>query len=156
MNKGIQLNNRKLMNTVLYADDQILIATSEDELQTMAYHLNLIASKYKMTISSTKTKSIAMWVNQKQRVKIVINDNIIEQVTDFKYLGYRISENKSDLKDKLQTHNKINGAIRRQFGKQMNKEIKLRIHNITGTAALEFGSEAWVLKEREEQHLEAA
>jgi len=27
-----------------------------------------------------------------QRVKIVINDNIIEQVTDFKYLGYRISE----------------------------------------------------------------
>jgi len=52
----IQLNNRKLVNTVLYADDQILIATSEDDLQTMAYHLNLIARKYKMTISSTKTK----------------------------------------------------------------------------------------------------
>jgi len=39
--KVIQLNNRKLVNTVLYADDQILMATSEDELQTMAYHLNL-------------------------------------------------------------------------------------------------------------------
>ena len=45
-----------------------------------------------MTISSTKTKSMAMWGNHIQRVKIVINDNIIEQVTDFKYLGYRISE----------------------------------------------------------------
>jgi hypothetical protein len=33
----------------------------------------------------------------------VINDNIIEQVTNFKYLGYRISEYKSDLEDKLQT-----------------------------------------------------
>jgi len=44
--KGIQLNNRKLVNTILYADDQILLATSEDELQTMAYHLNLIARKY--------------------------------------------------------------------------------------------------------------
>ena len=43
--KGIQLNNRKLVNTILYADDQILIARSEDELQTMAYHLNLIARK---------------------------------------------------------------------------------------------------------------
>jgi hypothetical protein len=53
----------------------------------------------------------------------VIND-IIEQVTDFKYLGYCISEYKSDLEDKLQTYNKING-------KQMNKETKLRIHNIT-------------------------
>ena len=61
----------------------------------------------------------------------MINDNIIEQVTNFKYLGYHISEYGSDLKDKLQIYNKINGAIRRHFGKQMNKETKLRIHNIT-------------------------
>jgi len=87
--KGIQLNNRKLVKTILYADDQILIATSDD-LQTMAHHLNLTARKYKMTISSTKTKSMAMWRNHIQRVNIVINDNIIEQVTDFKYSGYRI------------------------------------------------------------------
>ena len=81
--KGIQLNNRKLVNTILYADGQILMATSEDDLQTMAYHLNLIERKYKMTISSTKTKSMAIWGNYIQRVKIMINDNIIEQVTDF-------------------------------------------------------------------------
>jgi len=38
----------------------------------------------------------------------------------------------------------------------MNKETELRIHNITAKAALKFGSEAWVLKKREEQRLEAA
>jgi hypothetical protein len=38
----------------------------------------------------------------------------------------------------------------------MNKETKLRIHNMTAKAALKFGSEAWVLKKREEQRLEAA
>ena len=38
----------------------------------------------------------------------------------------------------------------------MNKETKLRIHNITAKAALKFVSEAWVLKKREEQRLEAA
>jgi len=59
-----------------------------------------------------------MWGNHIQRVKIVINDNIIEQVTDFKYLGYRISEYGNDLEDKLQTYNKINGTIRRHFGKK--------------------------------------
>ena len=90
--KVIQLNNRKILNTTLYADGQNLMATSEDELQTMAHQLNLIARKYKMTISSTKTKSMAMCGNYIQRVKIVINNNIIEKVTDFKYLGYRISE----------------------------------------------------------------
>ena len=71
-------------------------------------------------------------------------------------MGYRISEYKSDLEDKLQTHNKINGAIRRHFGKEMNKKTKLRIHNITAKAALKFGSEAWVLNKRVEQRLEAA
>jgi hypothetical protein len=45
----------------------------------------------------------------------------------------------------LQTYNKINGAIWRHFGKQMNKETKLRIHNITAKAALKFGSEFWVI-----------
>ena len=50
-----------------------------------------------------------MWGNHIQRVKIVINGNIIEQVTDFKYLMYRISEYGSDLEDKLQTYNKTNG-----------------------------------------------
>ena len=125
-------------------------------IRHVCYRLNIIARKYRMTISSTKTKSVAMQGNHIQRVKIVINDNNIEQVTYFKYLGYCISEYKGDLEDKLQTYNKINGAIRRHFGKQMNKETKLRIHNITAKAALKFGSEAWVLKKREEQRLEAA
>ena len=44
---------------------------------------------------------MVMCGNHIQRVKIVINHNIIEQVTDFKYLGYGISEYKIDLEDKL-------------------------------------------------------
>ena len=56
----------------------------------------------------------------------------------------------------MKTYNKINRAIWRHFGRQMNKETKLRSHNITAKAALKFGSEAWLLKKREEQHLEGA
>jgi hypothetical protein len=84
-----------------------------------------------------------------QRVKTVINNNPIEKVSEFKYLGYLISDYKSDLEDKIQTYNKINGVIRRHFGKQMTKETKSRIHNITAKAALKFGNEGWVLKKRD-------
>ena len=84
--------------------------------------------------------------NNIERVKIVIDDKIIEQVTEFKYLGYCISEYKRDLGDKLQTYNKINEVILRHFGKKMTKETKLRIHNMTAKAALKFGCEVWVLK----------
>ena len=52
----------------------------------------------------------------------MINDNIIEQVTDFKYLGCRMPEYKSDLEVELQTYNKTNGAIRRHFGKKLTKK----------------------------------
>jgi hypothetical protein len=131
------------------------MATSEDELQTMAHRLNLIPRKYKMNIPNSKTKSMAMCGNHIQGVKIVINGNPIEQVSEFKYLGYLISDYKSDLEDKIQTYNKINGVILRHFGKQMTKETKLRTHNITANAALKFSSEAWVLKKRDEQRLEA-
>jgi len=45
--------------------------------------------------------------------------------------------------------------MRRHFGRQMTKETKLRLHNITAKAALKFGSEVWVLKKRNKQSLEA-
>jgi predicted Co/Zn/Cd cation transporter (cation efflux family) len=48
-------------NVVKFGVTLILMATSEDDLQTVAHHLNLIARKYKMTISSEKTKPMAMW-----------------------------------------------------------------------------------------------
>jgi hypothetical protein len=37
-----------------------------------------------------------------------------------------------------------------------NVSSELRIHNSTAKAAMKFGSEAWVLKKREEQRLEEA
>jgi hypothetical protein len=36
----------------------------------------------------------------------------------------------------------------------MNKETKLRTHNIAAKAALKFESEVWVMKKRDERHLE--
>ena len=83
-----------------------------------------------VSILLQKAKSMAMWGNHVQRVNIVINDNIIEEVTDFKYLGEPLSVYKSDLEDKLRTYNKINGAIRRHFGKknEQRNEVKNSQH----------------------------
>ena len=126
MKNGIQLNNRKLVNTILYSDDQILTTTSKDELQTMAHYVNLLARKYKMTISSIKTKSMTMWRNHIQRVKIVIKDNIIQQVTDFKYLGYRISEYKSDFRRQIANIQQNKRRYTETFWKTNEKRNKIK------------------------------
>jgi len=71
------------VNKILYANEQILMVTSVDDIQTMAHHLKLRARKYTLTISSTIPKPMTMWGNHLQREQIVINNNIIEQVTDY-------------------------------------------------------------------------
>jgi len=59
------------------------------------------------------------------------------------------------IKNKLYTTKQNKWSYTETFWKT-NKETKLRIHNITAKAVLKFGSEASVLKKREEQRLEAA
>ena len=42
------------------------------------------------------------------------------------YLGHLISDINNDVDIKLQKYNKINGVIKRHFGKQMSLNTKLR------------------------------
>ena len=79
----------------------------------------------------TKNKSTESSSKLVQAVYIYIYFVRLCLYLDFKYMGYRISEYGSDLEDKSQTYNKIKWDVRRHFGKQMNKETKLRIHSIT-------------------------
>jgi beta-xylosidase len=69
-----------MIKTILYADDQVIIAESEDELQIAVNELNKIVKKYDVKISTTKTKTIRLCGKNIQRVKIEIEGKIIEQV----------------------------------------------------------------------------
>ena len=60
-------------------------------------NISLIQQDTQYFMINFYSKSMAMWGNHIQRVKIVINENIIEQGTYFKYLGYCMSEYKRDL-----------------------------------------------------------
>ena len=55
--EGIDLGNKKYISTILFADDQILMADSEDKLQRNVHKLNNIIKKYNMKISGKKTKA---------------------------------------------------------------------------------------------------
>jgi hypothetical protein len=56
------------------------------------------------------------------RSKIVLNNNIIEQVNSFSYLGYTIAvTNNKDLEIKLNTFHQMCGATRRTLNKNQEK-----------------------------------
>ena len=75
---------------LLFADDQVITADTEDNLQKAAHKLNQIITEYGLTVFVQKTKSMAFRGRDPVRIKIVIDNKIIEEVNSFNYLGNMI------------------------------------------------------------------
>jgi hypothetical protein len=87
-----------ILNTILFADDQVIVTSIEDDMQRAVYALNNVAMKYNLKISVNKTKTMALKGKVNVKSKIVLNNHIIEQVNSFSYLGYTIAvTNNKDL-----------------------------------------------------------
>ena len=56
---GIKLSKNQQLLVLLFADDQVIIADTEDNLQKAAHKLNQIIAEYGLTVSVQKTKSMA-------------------------------------------------------------------------------------------------
>ena len=88
--EGIKIGG-KLLNDVRFADDQGMIAGSQNGLQTIMDRLNDTALTYCMRINIKKTKVMRV-SRQGGDVKITINGILVEQVKSFKYLGHTMTE----------------------------------------------------------------
>jgi hypothetical protein len=53
-------------------------------------------------------------------------------------------------------YNKINGIIRRHFGKNMRPEIQVRMHNVLSKPATMYGSETWILRSQDCRRIETS
>jgi hypothetical protein len=85
------MSNDTKLNTILFADDQVVIANSEDNLQRGLHALYQTVQTFGMKISYQKTKIMAFKGTEPIRSKIVIDNVISEQVNTFTYLGCNIS-----------------------------------------------------------------
>jgi hypothetical protein len=107
------LKNQHL-STLLFADDQVTIADTEENLQKALHKLNLLITEYGLTIY-VKKKSMAFEGRDPVRTKRVIDNKIVEQVKSFNYLGNMIShETELDI-DKLNNYLKITGILNNVF-----------------------------------------
>jgi hypothetical protein len=79
-NEEIIIQNNTKLNTLLYANDQIIISNSEDNLQRGVHMLNNILKDFEIKIPCGKSKTTAFLGQQPVRSKIVIQNKILEQV----------------------------------------------------------------------------
>jgi len=78
-----------MITNLRYADDIILLATSEAELQELVDRLDRISRKYSLLINVDKTKVMA---SDGIACRILIQNELMEQVDTFPYIGSLITE----------------------------------------------------------------
>jgi hypothetical protein len=111
-----------ILNTILFADDQVIVTSTEDDVQRAGNALNSVAMKYNLKIAVNKTKKMALKGNVNVRQKIVLNNNIIEQENSLIYSGYTIAVTNKNLEIKLSRFHQMCGTIRRTLNKKNKKK----------------------------------
>ena len=157
VDKGISLTRNTHLNHLMFADDTVIIQESEDKLQVAVHKLYLISKHFNMKISAGKTKIMAFHGKWPIRSKIVVENKILEQVSNFKYLGCDITyDYDQDLQQKVSRFNMICGAINRSLRNRARKNTLLKFYKVMAIPALAYGSEAWVLTKKHESKIQAA
>ena len=86
--QGIDVNMFKMF-LILYADDIVIFSNSSDELQKSLDLLYGYCQRWKLVVNTNKTKILIFRKSGRisQRLNIYYNNNIIEIVNKFSYLG---------------------------------------------------------------------
>lgn len=129
--EGYKLGNHNF-NIVCYADDAVLIADNEDNLQRTLHKFNNAAEEYNMTISVEKTKCLTA-SKEPVRCKLEINRKIIEQTTTFNYLGVTVTSDRiihKEVQNQVKKAATVSGALRNIIwkNKYLRTECKTRIY----------------------------
>ena len=79
---------------LLYADDIVLLAPSEENLQTMLNYVAEWCSKWKMAVNEEKTQIVHFRPTRKERSNFTFkfNEHSLELVGQYKYLGVILNE----------------------------------------------------------------
>jgi hypothetical protein len=143
---------------MLFADDQVLLAKSEDDLQYSVHNLNKIASEFSMEINVQKTRVMAFRGMEPIRSKICINNKALKQQNTFNYLGYNISyDGEKDLNIKAANFVKVLGIINQIFKLSLvSRHTRIRIYKTLARPVLSYGSEARTIRITDEKRLKSA
>jgi hypothetical protein len=91
------------------------------------------------------------------RTKIVIEDKTLEQVNNFKYLGYDVTFlEETDIDAKIKKFQNICGTIRRTLKEKTRKDTQIKFCQVMAVPTLLYGSECWTMRKRDTQKLQAA
>ena len=156
---GLRMNEL-LIKCLLYADDQVLLASSANELQKMVTIMNVALKRKGMKVNVSKTK--VMVFERDEYVtdcNIVIDGEKVEEVKEFVYLGSKFTKDgtcESDIERRVNAGNMVNGALYAFMNSQkVSQKARLAVHRGVLVPTLMYGSESWVWQKKHKSKINA-
>ena len=157
--KGVIVGGRNI-NNLRYADDTVLLAESEENLQEIMDEVNTAGKKFNMKMNAKKTKTMIITKkDEKPKILTTIDDTDIEQVTHFTYLGQEMTEDgrcESEIKRRISiaksTFSKMNKILTSRY---IALDTRKRILQCYIWSTLLYGAETWTVGENMLKRLSA-
>ena len=152
---GYNIGGRNISNA-RYADDTALIAQSPMEMQQLLDKVNAAGAQRLLKLNVKKTKLMTIG-DVPDDINIRVNNDPVEKVKQFKYLGSLKSTDGDCSKD---VNARIAMAKRRMCelttlwkDRSIPVALKMRLVKTLVWTVLSYGAEAWTLKVRDERKI---
>ena len=144
----IHLNNQRI-NALMYADDLVILAKNENDLQNSLNNLSKYCNQWELSINTKKTKCVVFnRGNRMCKTSIYVDDGLIENVKSIKYLGFTINaKNGSLVNTPIDLSIKAKRAIFALNNKiklsMLPTRLALKIFDTQITPIILYGAEVW-------------
>ena len=157
--RGITIHGQNI-NNLRYADDTALIADDKDNLQKVVDRVKDVSSKAGLEMNVKKTKTMVTSKNPENKsINIIVNNEALQQVQKFIYLGTEIHEdgksNKEIERRSCIAKEKFSKIAHLLTSKKLKISTKLRIVKCYVYSIFTYGSEAWTLSKVLESKIDA-
>lgn len=147
----------KLVQAVRFADDQAMVANSEEGLRRIMLSLNETIERYGMKINIKKTKVMKI-SNEKSEMIVSIEGEKIEQVKEFKYLGSTICEDgrcRREITTRICMAKQAFTKRKELMKGSLSMDTKKRMLKCLVWSVMLYGCESWTMTNREINNIQA-
>jgi hypothetical protein len=157
--KGITIGGINI-NNLRYADDTVLLAENETDLQRLLETTKNLSEKYGLKFNIKKTKVMVIpCENNMPKVNISIEGKMLEQVQNYVYLGHMITEDgkmNSEIKRRMAIARTTFLSMRNILtSKEISLKTRIRLTKCYVWSTLHYGAETWTISKDIENKLRA-
>ena len=162
MGRGLKLidanANEWELNQLLFADDTVVVADSEEKLNQLVTEFGRVCERRKLRVNVDKSKVMRCTRNENvDRLNVMLNGEALEVVDQFKYLGAVIHANggvEADIQNRVNEGCKVLGALK---GVMKNRALEMNVRRVLYEKVIVptvmYGSELWGMKVSERQRV---